>query len=1419
MRVPFHKYINTNLLIDKFYALTEPVIRSIISNDLSAEFPFDLSGEEARVIRHFRTASLILGRSGTGKTTCLVFKLVGKFLASKAIADERPVRQVSCKAFAEMFLALTLWQVLLTRSPFLADKLSLYTRKLIETLSSRSAESDSHPPSQPTLSNTAEEDLRDKTVFSLRDTSYPLICTWEDFLRILENTAAKIDSQNFHELAEPTAQRSDEVTTRRRSAYGRLVDFHAFETDYWPHFSHESTKNLPVHLVFSEIMGVIKGSASSRKSLEPLRREEYLAQSSRLAPTFVLEAERSRVYDVFKMYEKLKSDLGGLDYVDRVVKLLRALQRDSSLKQHLQYGFHEVYIDEIQDQRCLDIELLLSFIKDGRGFHFAGDTAQAISQDSTFRFSDIKALFYEHFASASAVTNQAELARPEMFTLSKNYRSHEGILALASLVMGMIWKGFPDTVDKLEPEIGNLNGPKPVLFWGIDSEILRSKDVGQAAVPAGTGEFGAEQVILVRDTAMKASLRDQIGDVALILTILESKGMEFEDVILWNFFSECPDQAGIRSLEILAKEPGNFDSRKYSGMCSELKHLYVAITRARVQFFIMESAGTTATTILKFLGHHTSGSLVHVTSPSQDDYKMRLETLRPGTSLDPRQWSRRGAEFMHRAQYKDAIRCFRKAQDICGETTAQGHHHEEEARRCNAEKNVEGFTQNLTLALDCFVKVNLVNDAARVLVALGKPEDAAEILFQDKKYSKAASLFVDAGLSLRAIDCHHLAGEYSEAAAILNRERDYDRLVSYLDENRGRILTSTLQSYSLLCKLLLKQNKTSAEYRKYAIRLLGSPAEQEKCFLEYGMNDELAGLYASQLRYKDLFYFNSKNGKLEQALSLAITHNLLQSSADVLEPEVLDLVDYVWMGHLEKNRLHSVAPLKLPSGYLTPKVALRVEQWEAISTLYGLDSFIADHHIADMESTIPKTVLCLRKILNATSIARATKLDDLPFEMMQEVITFVRALTLDKNDAALKTVYLLTGLWNPRDIKGRFMLLPWSPIREILADVDLTNPSGPVLKQVLDRLVSAILELDTKARVLWKEKWPIHCIYFMTVGCSGMQNGQKCPWLHQHVNTDDRERQLDDLLRINSVFCDLAVIFYRRSLNGAFQEKYLGIKRHWLERLSRELIYLSSVEQHTGAIVKSQADLFQNKKFITVSHFLEVLLYYRLKNEWKKRSNFTSLVEHVQLTEAFGWSVQHRHFRALSHGLFVHQRVNLQRHLNLLYGLKENVGRWNSSVFSTRLSTFLNNLDNIEISALATFHSLTAVFEYFGAHLILRTCVTACIVPNSWIDLYITSTSKTMHSPEPLQGDDKYRYQACLIQLAMSFCHILTRMNQANLPRDSLVCSGNTHLSLLLRHRNAELVAILLANLAATSPQPPNGFNGLWARAQQVRPS
>lgn len=148
---------------------------------------------------------------------------------------------------------------------------------------------------------------------------------------------------------------------------------------------------------------------------------------------------------------------------------------------------------EVQDQRPLEISLLLTLVQNPRGIHFgtynhlhyslslspplslvvnpllinsctAGDSAQCISQDSTFRFANLKALFFNHFSGHHSTAIDPSTAKATRFTLSHNFRSHQGILRLASWVMDKLWRGFPDCVDKLPPEIGTHMGPKPVLI-------------------------------------------------------------------------------------------------------------------------------------------------------------------------------------------------------------------------------------------------------------------------------------------------------------------------------------------------------------------------------------------------------------------------------------------------------------------------------------------------------------------------------------------------------------------------------------------------------------------------------------------------------------------------------------------------------------------------------------------------------------------------------------------------------------------------------------------------------------------------------------------------------------------------------------------------------------------------------------------
>ncbi len=48
---------------------------------------------------------------------------------------------------------------------------------------------------------------------------------------------------------------------------------------------------------------------------------------------------------------------------------------------------------------------------------------------------------------------------------------------------------------------------------------------------AGSCEFGAEQAILVASEATKRELQARVGSRALVLTVLESKGLEFQVLI------------------------------------------------------------------------------------------------------------------------------------------------------------------------------------------------------------------------------------------------------------------------------------------------------------------------------------------------------------------------------------------------------------------------------------------------------------------------------------------------------------------------------------------------------------------------------------------------------------------------------------------------------------------------------------------------------------------------------------------------------------------------------------------------------------------------------------------------------------------------------------------------------------------------
>ena len=290
------------------------------------------------------------------------------------------------------------------------------------------------------------------------------------------------------------------------------------------------------HFAFNDIMNVIKKSIHICKTFKSLQFEKYQILNNRMISIITFDQDRVKVFQIFERYEKFKFENRELNIVDWTINLLRVFRNKSHIKLFLAFCVDEIYVNEIQNQRCIDIALMLKLIQNSRKFHFDENIAQDISQNSIFRFQDAKTLFHDHFVRQSTNVKQQSLIQSQLFTLNRNYRSHQEILFMTSIVMKILWQTFSHIVDKLNLEIDTLIKSTSILFFNCDASILTRRNVETSISFEHELLFDVEQVVLVRDDIMKVELLKQIEKIALILIILQVKSMKFDDVILWNFF-------------------------------------------------------------------------------------------------------------------------------------------------------------------------------------------------------------------------------------------------------------------------------------------------------------------------------------------------------------------------------------------------------------------------------------------------------------------------------------------------------------------------------------------------------------------------------------------------------------------------------------------------------------------------------------------------------------------------------------------------------------------------------------------------------------------------------------------------------------------------------------------------------------------
>ena len=482
-----------------------------------------LSPEENAIIDVDPNESVILlGRSGTGKTICCLHRLWKQFL--DYWIDKEEVTE------SESHLR----QLFISKSYILCNR---FKKRFCYLMSGRKE-----------MKHHFQRLQKKSRGFEIKDfhpCDFPLFVTSRDWLLLLD---VSLEGQSFFEYNEDGSLLTNIIesecaesnpkdielfdsdlstqfpSSQQNKKSWRKVDSDFFINEIWPRLTINKVKVDPI-LVWLEIHSFIKGSLKALLTKDGcLTKEDYINFGAKMAPNF--KDNREFVYCRFEEYQLIKKRKGYFDENDLIHKLYHRLLK-TRRKEPL---IHRLYVDEVQDFTQAELALLLQCSHIPYGQFLTGDTAQNIMRSVSFRFCDLRSIFHDFQKNLDS-----KIKVPEIRTLTQNFRSHSGILQLAASVIDLLMNFFKSSLDELPADQGMFLGPKPVLISSCSySDLARLVRISgeESAI-----EFGASQAIIVRSEQARTKLQDELK-VGIVLTVNEAKGLEFDDVLLYDFFAD-----------------------------------------------------------------------------------------------------------------------------------------------------------------------------------------------------------------------------------------------------------------------------------------------------------------------------------------------------------------------------------------------------------------------------------------------------------------------------------------------------------------------------------------------------------------------------------------------------------------------------------------------------------------------------------------------------------------------------------------------------------------------------------------------------------------------------------------------------------------------------------------------------------------
>lgn len=315
--------------------------------------------------------------------------------------------------------------------------------------------------------------------------------------------------------------------------------------------------------LYEEFKGVITGNRIDKGFLS---REEYLTLG--VKQSIYPSEDRAAIYEVFSQYRawlsahhRYDSNLISFEY------LSKAFGR---------YDF--AVVDEVQDFTPVQLALILKMLKTPNQFILCGDSNQIV-HPNFFSWSKIKTLFYQNPSDYSA-----NLIR----ILNKNYRNAIAITAIANKLLKIKNARF-GSIDKESHYLVESHSALPGEVYAL----LNQPDIRQEINK--TAKSTRFAVIVLREEH-KEEARCYF-QTPLIFSIYEAKGLEYENIILYNLvsseeknFRDIAQNVTQKDLEewvygrVKDKSDRSLEVYKFY-----INALYVAITRAIQNVYWIET--------------------------------------------------------------------------------------------------------------------------------------------------------------------------------------------------------------------------------------------------------------------------------------------------------------------------------------------------------------------------------------------------------------------------------------------------------------------------------------------------------------------------------------------------------------------------------------------------------------------------------------------------------------------------------------------------------------------------------------------------------------------------------------------------------------------------------------------------------------